>query len=221
VKRLVRDTCFGLRTLGAKRVVFATFHGEPLHNLAIDDGVKLLRSWNVAAMATMNLVLNESVEMNLDDYAEVFATIPDETERMRCRDGFPADFHAGFFETSLMLHWRPECVGKNWRDLPPCPPLGSSPAILAIARFFKNRGNGKLAREIEFAHFGLQWAKLRPVGGYTGRPAPSNPDAGRIFATRIAAIVARSMREYFFDGKLPPEPIHRWVRTLSLDGRIG
>ncbi len=221
VKRMILDTCHGIRALGAKRAILATFHGEPHHNMAIDDGVNLLRSWGIASFAPMNVVMTESVELELETYAPIFATIDDEDLRKRCRDGFPADFHGGFFETSLMLHWRPEAVAANWTEVPPCPPIGTSPSFVAAARFFRARGKKKLAREIEFAHSGLEWSKLRPVTGYTGYPGLANRKAGRLFAERISDLVARAMRDYFIDSVPPPEPILKWVRKLSFDGRIG
>ncbi len=220
VRRLMLDTCRGLRTLGAKRVILMTFHGEPHHNLAIDDGVKLLRSWGIQAMAPMNVVMNESVELKIAEYDSVFATIPDAAERKICADTFSADFHAGFFETSLMLHWRPESVAKNLKSVPPCPPLRSSPFFLGIARWFRARGREKTAREIEFAELGMQWSKIHPVVGYTGRPALANVEAGRLFADRMTALISRAMLGYFVKSVLPPEPIWKWIRVLSLGGRI-
>jgi creatinine amidohydrolase len=221
VRRMMLDTCRGLRTLGAKRVILMTFHGEPHHNLAIDDGVKLLRSWGIQAMAPMNVIMTESVEMKIADYDSVFATIPDERERTICRDTFSADFHAGFFETSLMLHWRPEAVGKAWKSVPPCPPLGSMPLLRRIAGFFRARGRENTAREIEFAEIGILWSKIRPVLGYTGRPALANAEAGRLFAERMTALISKAILGYFVKQIPPPEPIWKWIRVLSLGARIG
>jgi creatinine amidohydrolase len=220
-RKMILETCRGIRDIGAKRAILQTFHGEPQHNFALEDGVKLLRSWGISAMAPMNVVMTESVELELATYDPIFNTIADENERKICREKFHEDFHAGFFETSLMLHWKPEAVSKNYRDIPPCPPLGATPFLLSLARFFRARGWLKTAREIEFAHAAVHWSKIRPVPGYTGRPALSNAEAGRLFAERMAFLIARAMRGYFMEAKMPPEPIMNWIRVLSLGGRIG
>jgi creatinine amidohydrolase len=221
MKRVVRDVCGGIRSLGAKRAILMTFHGEPHHNLAIEDGVRLLRSRGIAAMAPMNVVMTESVELSLETYDPIFSTIPDEGDRKSCRAEFSDDFHAGFLETSLMLRWRPEAVDPRWRGLPDCPSIGRSGAFPAAARLLRSAGLEKLSREVEFAHVGIQWGKLRPFPGYSGKPRLANSEAGRLFAERTGLLLARAIRGYFLESIPPPEPIFKWVRALSLGGRIG
>src|SRR5262245_44467142 len=57
VRALVRESCRALVELGARRVVLMTFHGAPLHNLALEAGVELLRQLGVEALAPFNEIL--------------------------------------------------------------------------------------------------------------------------------------------------------------------
>src|SRR3954469_7383369 len=51
VRHLVLEACRAIAELGATKVVLMTFHGAPLHNLAIEAGVELLRAGGVRAIA--------------------------------------------------------------------------------------------------------------------------------------------------------------------------
>ena len=59
VRHLVLEACRALAELGATKVVLMTFHGAPLHNLAIEAGVELLRAGGVRAVAPFNGLLTE------------------------------------------------------------------------------------------------------------------------------------------------------------------
>src|SRR5512138_1227236 len=42
VRRMVEDACAAVADLGARAVVLGTFHGSPMHNHALERGVRLL-----------------------------------------------------------------------------------------------------------------------------------------------------------------------------------
>ncbi|MBC7692383.1 MAG: creatininase family protein [Methylotenera sp.] len=220
VRKIVMNTCEGIRDLGAKRAILMTFHGEPLHNLAIEDGVKLLQSWGIKAFAPMNVVMNEALHYQPVNYKEAIDTIQDLTLREYYRDYLMADFHGGFFETSLMLHWNPKTVETDYAQVPPCPPVKNSAFLLQISRIFREFGWDHLARELDFANYGLTWYKISPTPGYTGNPGLANETAGRIFAERTTDLIVKAWLDYFEHGVANPRPVLRWVRPLTLQGRL-
>jgi creatinine amidohydrolase len=54
---LVSEACARLSELGAQRVVLVTFHGSPLHSLAVHEGVKVLARKGVRAHSPHNYLL--------------------------------------------------------------------------------------------------------------------------------------------------------------------
>src|SRR4051794_35284012 len=118
---LVVEACRRLHELGAQRVVLVTFHGSPLHSMALDAGAQWLTRHGVRALAPMNGLLRAMLDLRIDDYADAYASISDPEERATMMQGAAFDFHAGFFETSLALHYAPDSVDPLYTRLPPCP----------------------------------------------------------------------------------------------------
>jgi creatinine amidohydrolase len=82
VRDAVVESCRALRELGAERVVLVTFHGAPLHNVALEAGVKWLRAHGVAALAPFHLLLHEMLALtDATPYADAFAPIADDAAR--------------------------------------------------------------------------------------------------------------------------------------------
>ena len=161
---LVRESCRALAELGAERVVIMTFHGAPLHNLAIEDGIQLLARRGVPAVAPFNLVLAELTNPRLDPrrFAEAFAHIEDARERDAMIRGLAFDFHAGFFETSMALHYAPESVASDHVRLPPCASFAPDRLTRAAGLLARALGRDALASELDFAASGLGWFRLSP-----------------------------------------------------------
>ena len=171
VKSVVLETCRALMELGARRVIFQTFHGAPMHNMALDAGVKFLLERGVRAISPFNVILKEMVEFqNPAEYAPAFSHIPSATaDRMLA--SLNLDFHAGFFETSMALHHAPLSVSTTHRELPDCPPFPPESSMLMAGQAARLVGRHGLARELEFAAYGMGWRALRPFPGYTGAPS--------------------------------------------------
>jgi creatinine amidohydrolase len=221
VRDTVTDACRALADLGAKRIILMTFHGSPLHNIALDHAVSAMRKRGVQALAPLNLLLGEMIA--LDDpqkYRDGFAEIPDEAERREMLDKVAFDFHAGFLETSMLLHYEPNSVLPEYRHLPPCPEVRPSRFILALSRFVRAIGFEQLARDLAFAAVGVGWYAVRPFPGYTGRPHRASSSAGGYFANLIAERFA-TVAEGVFAGAEPPRAILPWVKLASLGGRVG
>lgn len=216
----VLSACRALAEMGAKRVALMTFHGSPLHNLALHAGVKLLESRGVRAVAPLNLALSEMLSLDGASFAEAFAGVPDPAERAKMIADLPHDFHGGFLETSLLLHYAPDSVSPRHVDLPPCPEVKPLPALMALSRAFGAVGARRLSLEIAFAAAGLAWYALRPFPGYTGSPHHASPAAGSVFARRFAERFAELADDVFEGRARSPAPIMAWLPALSLGGRL-
>lgn len=220
---LVRESCRALAELGAERVVIMTFHGAPLHNLAIEDGIQLLARRGVPAVAPFNLVLAELTNPRLDPrrFAQAFAHIEDARERDAMIRGLAFDFHAGFFETSMALHYAPESVAPDHVRLPPCASFTPDRLTRAAGLLARALGRDALASELDFAASGLGWFRLSPFPGYTGRPHRATREAGAIFARFILDQLEPAVESALLGRAQSPPPIMRWLRLASLGGRIG
>lgn len=220
VRRSVIRTCAGLAELGAKRIVLVTFHGAPLHNLALHHAVRWLEARGVRAAAPFQEAIRMLGAMQGPDVDAALAELPDDV-RAAVRADLDLDFHAGFLETSLMLHWAPAAVAPIHRALPPCPPLPPIGALRALASVARAAGAAELAREMAFAAVAGGWTSLRPFPGYTGNPALASAAAGRVFADAlvryVTPVVARAL-----SGEAPQSvPPFRWLAPLTAWGRLG
>jgi creatinine amidohydrolase len=219
VRDLVTGACSGLADLGARRVILMTFHGAPLHAAALEAGVRVLGARGVRAIQPLNLLMNEMLDVDAGRYAEVFAGIGDPADRAAVMRELPTDFHAGFGETSIALHYAPASVSPIHRTLPPCPPITPDRALAAAARAAQRVGRARLAVELRFAALGRGWASLRPFPGYTGRPHLASAAAGAAFADRLAERYAEATRAVFA-GAEGPKPVMPWLLGATLGGTI-
>lgn len=221
VRRLVEGTCRTLVELGAKGIVLVTFHGNPLHGLALDAGVRLSARRGVPAIAPLHLLLAEMLVADGRDYAEAVGHVPDAAEREAMLGSLPLDFHAGFFETSLSLHYAPDSVHARYRDLPPCPTPTPDGAMLRASRAASALGATRLARELSLGAAATGWTRLRPFPAYTGRPHRATATSGAYFARKILELFLPAVRGVLLEGAAPPQPIMSWLATVTLGGRIG
>jgi len=217
---LVLSRCRALLKLGVQRVILTTFHGGPFHNLALWDGVRFLESRGVQAVAPFNLILTGMANYNPSELREVFASVADPVQRAELAERFTADYHAGFGETSLLLHFEPEAVSPRHLSLPPCAGYLPHPAIDAVERIAKGLGFSAAARELHFLALGLAWSRLKPFPGYSGWPHLANPASGAVFAEVLADRYIRAIRGVFLEGKLSPPPTVRFLKALTLGGLL-
>jgi creatinine amidohydrolase len=218
VRALVLDACRRLVELGAKRVVIMTFHGSPLHCLALDAGVRWLASRGVHALSPMNLLLRAMRDMNVDDYADAYATVGDEADRRALLQEAPIDFHAGFLETSLAMVMAPRSVAPDHTRLPPCPPVTPDAKLSAAARAAERFGRAELASELRFAAAGAGWYALRPFPAYTSRPHLASVPAGEAIARHMVRGFADAGWRVLRGEEPAPRPIMTWMSPLTLGG---
>ena len=220
MRRMVLDACRSLVELGAKRVVIMTFHGSPLHNLAIHKGIEFLENAGVQAVAPLAIVLRDLLQADPNELASAYAHVRDPQERAAMIQGAPIDIHGGFIETSLALHFAPESV-SNHTVLPPCPETRPIAAFESLSRFFLRLGRKQLSDELRMLAAVAPWYGLRPFPGYTGRPHHATPEAGALFAQREVALMAQWSEQIFSGRARAPRPIMTWVEAFTLRGRIG
>jgi creatinine amidohydrolase len=217
---LVVEACTRLSDLGAQRVVLVTFHGSPLHSLALHEGVRALERRGVRALSPLNLILKGMLELDVRDYADAYDTIRDPEQRAIVMGEATLDVHAGFLETSLALHHAPMSVDERHVRLPPCPEVIPDAKLRAASQLAARLGRTELARELAFAAFGTGWHALRPFPGYTSRPSLASREAGAMFAKHMKREFAELTHNVLFEGQEAPAPIMGWLRGLTMGGRL-
>ncbi len=218
---IIGEACRALCELGATRVVLMTFHGSPLHNLALEAGADVCRAHGARALVPMHLLLEDA--LRLEDTtvdADAVKHIDDAAARRRLLAALPTDFHGGFFETSLTLHYAPESVSPQYKTLPACPKVVPDRALRLLSRAAALAGQSMRARELAFAAAGKGWGNLRPFYGYTSEPAYAAASAGQFFADAIVERFATAVSDVFDRNAPPPQPVLRWVEAMSLNGRL-
>lgn len=221
VRRAVVEACEELRRLGAKKVVFVTFHGSPLHAFALEAGVEWLRERGIVAFSPMNLLLTELLEADGARYAAAYAQVSDEALRARLLADVATDFHGGYFETSLALHYARSSVRAFYTRVPDCPPFAEGPTAKRLLAFLARVGFARAAKEIGLVVRGASWMALRPFPGYTGVPRLASEEAGAAFAELLLALYGPAAERVLSFGARSPAPPLGWVRFLTLYGHLG
>jgi creatinine amidohydrolase len=219
VRSLIVEACERLADLGAQRVVIMTFHGDPLHNVAIAAGVAALKARGVIALSPFNDLLAEMLVLEPHRFAPALAHVP-EPLRTEMLGELKYDFHAGFFETSIALHYAPETVSPDYVHLPPCPPVTSFRPFAIASKVAGKLGVSTLAQELAFAARGKGWHAVPGYPGYTSRPSLATPEAGAFFAREIVARFAGVSERVLYQNGKEPAPIMSWSAALSLNGRL-
>jgi len=221
VRELVLEASAALADLGAQRIVFMTFHGAPLHAMAIQAGVEYLRQRGVRALSPLHVLLRIMIDVVVDELVPAVQHIADPVVRNDVLQAMQFDFHGGFFETSLAMHFAPESVSAELATVRDCPAVEPDAMLAAAAKVAETLGQTKLALELRFAAFAVGWSALRPFPGYTSRPRYATAAAGHFFAQRILAEYVEVVDQVLYHGANPPPPIMRWLPALTLNGRIG
>ncbi len=221
VKRTVIEACRELRRLGAQKVVLVTFHGSPIHAFALEAGVSWLRRHGIVAFSPMNLLLNELIEADGARYGEAYAHVRDDAKRNAMQAGVASDFHGGFFETSLALHYAKSSVRAFYTRVPDCPPFGESKLLDTLLALVSRAGFAARAREISLVFRGASWMALRPFPGYTGAPSLASEAAGAAFAKLLLELYGPAAEDVLSGGAESPAPPLGWVRFVTLYGRVG
>ena len=215
---LVVDACDALADFGAQRVVLMTFHGAPLHSIALHRGTETLLARGRRCLAPLNLLMSDVATASPEPFAPALEHI-EGPERSEMLASLRHDFHAGFMETSFALALAPKSVDPMHKELPDCPTITPDVALMRAARLAAKVGQAKVASELRVAAWGVGWSKLRPFPGYTGKPRHATPESGEVFV-RYAVERAVQAASAVFQGAPPPEPPMPWMEALTMQGRI-
>lgn len=217
VKARVLAACDQLAAAGVQRAVLMTFHGSPLHALALEAGVDRLRAKRIKVLSPLNLLLQQLLKFDGEDddaLKAAFSTIQNPQTRERAWRGLPLDFHGGFFETSVAIHYAPGSVRPGFPQVPPCPTFKATGIYAAAAAVARALGLTRRAQEMELAGAGQAWFALRPFPGYTGEPALANAQAGAAFAQAIIDRYAPAAEAVLYGEGRSPAPILAWLKYL-------
>jgi creatinine amidohydrolase len=220
-RRNVREACRALIELGATRIVLMTFHGSPLHSVTMDAGIALCRSLGARAFAPLQAAQRFLLEREDNSVLEpAVAHIEDRALARSLLDDLSLDFHAGFLETSLSLHYAPDSVSAIYKTLPPCPKLVGHPLIGKLGGALGRVLGSEIQREIGFAAVGRAWYELRPFPGYTSHPALAHASAGKFLASQFVDFMAEISAATLDRGEPAPHAFMRWVKSLTFGGRV-
>lgn len=219
VRRAVLAACDSLIQLGAQAVFLVTFHGSPLHGWALQAGVARLQKAGVVAAAPFSAVTDQLLVGDASAHARVFDHVTDPAERAAAIEGLAFDFHAGFFETSLALHYAPASVDSMYQSLPACPTPKADWLLAGAARLAALVGAQTLAAELRFAAVGAGWYAMRPFLAYSNRPHLATAEAGAWLAAQVVEQEA-AVIEAAYARQPTPKPMMGWLRWATVGGRL-
>lgn len=201
--------------IGAKKVIWMSFHGAPAHNAAIQAGVDRLSKAGIPSFNFMNVILDIMVTYDVSEIIPRMPHTSDSELKLFLAKNMSTDFHGGFFETSIALCYAPQSVSKNFKSVPDCPEF-KIPWIGRIAiELARKMKSHRFERELFFGLQAIAWSKLRPFPGYTGTPRHADASTGRELANLILER-AESMAVTVFERKLSPvRPILEWTVPVS------
>ncbi len=219
--KLVTGVCDGLIALGARRVIFHTFHGSPFHCHAIHAGIDRLAKAGIPSLSVFDLLLNAVVNYDEAHFRGLRDTLDDPADFDIVFPRLPFDLHAGFFETSVALDVAPDTVSDIYRTLPPCPDLDVPAPLKPVTKLLG--GLPALAREIEHTSVAMAWMKLKPFPGYTSYPSLATPEAGKFFVEQlILPLYEEGCQQVLWGRGQAPKAQFQWLRPVAgvLGGRI-
>lgn len=218
-RAVLRHTVQALAALGAQRVMFVTFHGAPMHNLALQEAADALIARGIPAAAPFHMVLRRMLRFERGAYAGAVAHLP-AGDAARLLDKLHHDFHGGFFETSVALAVAPDTVSPRHVELPPCPDFTPHRGFAWASRMARRLGAHELAGELDLAATGTAWTAVDPFPGYTSEPALANAASGRWFVDQFVGEVTTQVRAVLYEGAEGPRPIMRWMPWVTLGGLL-
>lgn len=220
VRGRVLDAARRLADLGATRVLLLTFHGSPLHGHALYAGVRALEARGVRAISPLTQAIEQQMRGAIEGVEDAWRPVVDEAARAALMAEVATDFHAGFIETSLALHFAPDTV-RGHREVPACPPPRPARVPATLAGLARALGRTTLSAELDLVARGLGWYAMRPFPGYAGQPALANPDSGAVFAHALVDAFVEEARAVFSGERPPRPPPLAWLPAVSLGGRVG
>lgn len=117
VRNATLDYGAALARHGFRYLVVLNGHGGPRHVVALEEAAaSVSRRYKVRMLSVSGLVLWKFMRGRYIDRLETILGRPFTAEE---KEAIRGDTHAGMWETSLILHSRPELVNPSYADLPP------------------------------------------------------------------------------------------------------
>jgi creatinine amidohydrolase len=182
-QRVVRDAVVDYgRSLvrhGFRRIVVVSAHGGPRHFVALEEAAVIVSRARGTKMISLTSRL--IVDFLLGRYVEEIAAqmggdFSEEDQKI-----LSMDYHAGWWETSMMLWLKPHLVAQSYAKLPP--------ALVPRARLRP----------------GSPWT-VGPGLGYLGAPAAASVKFAEATAVVLRTEIKRIL-EHFLAGTLPPSSV--------------
>ena len=189
IRDLVEDLGASLAREGFTNLLVASHHGSPRHNLAIDAGARRAARHGARVLALAGRIIAELyIGQGLDDFMRR------EGMDAATREMLEADCHAGAWETSEMLLFRPELVQESFRQLPPVivSPLALTPSAA------RQRGDGQ---------------------GYFGAPAMASRELGERYVEAVLDAIYDDVLRFLGGEDIVGLP-RRWRAALAAAGGL-
>ena len=213
LKTAILKVSKSLLKMGAKKVIFITHHGAPLHSLAIFEGVKFLRKNGVAAISPFVKVINKMLNYDPVPYYPLAEKIGEDKKFI---DELQFDFHAGCFETSLCLYLAPESVDPIYKEIPDAPTVTKNPMVKSMSKIV-SIFSGQAGHELDYASYGIGWINLKPFPGYSGRPSKASKEIGEYFVEEhILPLYLEEAQNVLWEKKEPENPMMTWLTKLPV-----
>ncbi len=201
LRDLIRDYGVSLRNHGLRRLILIGAHGGPHDMVAFEEAARFLSRKGLATISlTSKLIFNFLSGQFVDKIAaRLGSDFSDED-----REILKQDYHAGWWETSMMLWLYPHLVDPAYRELP---------ATLVPQRKLINTS---------------PWS-IGPGLGYLGAPAKASAEFAQASAEVLREDIIPVIHS-FLNGELPQKKLHsplyylpifrtnfwRWIQILAV-----
>lgn len=213
LKNCILKVAKSLKNMGAKKVIFLTHHGAPLHSLALYEGVKYLRQHNIQAISPFVKVINKMLNFDPKPYYPLAEKIGESKSFV---DDLQYDFHAGCFETSLCLYLAPDSVDPIYKDIPDAPVVKKQPILESVSKIV-SKIHPRTGHELDYAAFGLGWINLDPFPGYSGKPSKATAEIGEYFVTEhILPLYVEEAVNVLWGSQEPENPMMLWLSKVPI-----
>ncbi len=116
IRDLVIDYGRSLAAAGFRRFLIVSAHGGPGHMVALDEAAtELTRFYRIR---TINLTSTIIYRFLTGDFHDRIAAATGRQFTLEERQALSMDYHAGWWETAMILWRRPHLVDESYRDLP-------------------------------------------------------------------------------------------------------
>jgi creatinine amidohydrolase len=120
-QRVVRNTMIdygrSLATFGFEKMIIVSAHGGPRHFVALEEAARMVsRRQGVHMISLTSRII---VDFLLGRYVETISRQMPTPLSEEDRRTLAMDYHAGWWETSMMLWHKPHLVDRMYRHLPP------------------------------------------------------------------------------------------------------